>query len=168
VLEISAGDPYAHRVLGTVLQARDRGAAAVASLEEATRLDPGSSEAFSELAIALAGEGGLSDTIDADRRALEICPRNVGARHHLAQLKTFSADDPDLWALKALAREEGVLARSQTAGLFLALAKAYDDVGDYDSPSDRAPGARHSLRSRPGGHLPVLLQLEPAVHQVRV
>jgi tetratricopeptide (TPR) repeat protein len=131
-LQTNARDPAAHRLLGTILQTLDRGGEAVTCFEEATRLDPGNPEAFRCLAIALSQEGRLSDAIAADRRALELNPRHTGALHHLVQLKTLSRDDPDFASLEALGQDEDSFDDSQLIGLFFALAKAYEDVGDVE------------------------------------
>jgi tetratricopeptide (TPR) repeat protein len=130
-LHSNRADADAHRLLGTILQAQDRGAAAIASLEHAVSLDPGNATAFRQLANALGAEGRVSEAISADRKALELRPREVWAFYHLAQLKTFSAGDPDLLALEALASDDDGLEAPELAAVLFALAKACDDFGDY-------------------------------------
>ena len=131
-LSIDRSNAVAHRVLGTILQAQEHGLAAIASFQEAISLDPGSAKAFKQLANALGEEGLLSEAIDADRKALELCPRYAWALYHLAQLKTFSSGDPELMALEALARDDEGLEPLELIAVLFGLAKAYDDLGDYD------------------------------------
>jgi tetratricopeptide (TPR) repeat protein len=88
--------------------------------------------ALYRLAVALAEQGRVLDAIEADRKALDLEPRYVPSRYHLAQLKTFTRDDPDLLALETLAGGEDAFEASELTGLFFALSKAYDDVCDYD------------------------------------
>lgn len=132
-LAVDDANSEAHRVLGRILQAKDyRDAAAVASFEEAVRLDPDNAKAFKDLALALAEEGRLPAAIDAIRGALKSRPRYFSALYLLAQLKTFSPGDPDLLALEVLARDEEALDEQQLIKLCFTLAKAYEDVGDYE------------------------------------
>jgi tetratricopeptide (TPR) repeat protein len=132
LLALDDADADAHRVLGTILLAQDRGAEAVASLERAVSLDAANATAFRQLANALGTEGRAAEAIAADRRALELRPRDVWARYHLAQLKTFTTvgDDPDLDALEALAGEPDRLQGPELTAVLFALAKACDDLGD--------------------------------------
>lgn len=74
----------------------------------------------------------MAEAIDLDRRALSLDPRHVAALSHLARLKKFQAGDADLAALEQAAREANGLPESKRAVLFFALAKAYDDTGDYE------------------------------------
>jgi tetratricopeptide (TPR) repeat protein len=129
---MGGADSEAYRLLGTILQAEDRGGAAVASFEEAVRLDPRSAKALKNLAVALAEEGRLSAAIDASRSALRVRPGYFSALYLLAQLKEFSAGDPDLVVLEALARDEDALEERDLVRLCFTLAKAYEDVGDYE------------------------------------
>lgn len=131
-LAINVADAELHRLLGTILHAQDRGAAAVASLGEAVRLDPRNTKASTQLAIALAEQGQLSEATTAAHKAIELSPRDVGPRALLARLKTFSPGDPDLLALEAMARDEGSFEDGELIALFFTLAKAYEDVRDYE------------------------------------
>lgn len=131
-LSISSSDADAHRVLGTILQAQERGGAALASFEQAVRLDPGNATAFKQLAGALGAEGRTAEAIAADRKAIELRPRYVWAHYHLAQLQTFSAGDPDLLALESLAHDADALDTASLTAVLFALAKACDDFGDYE------------------------------------
>src|SRR5471030_566688 len=95
----------------------------VESLREAVRLDPGSARAWKNLAVALIETGDLPEAMQAVRSALRLRPRYLSALYLLAQLKTFSADDPDLRTLEALATDEGALAEREVMQLCFTMAK---------------------------------------------
>jgi tetratricopeptide (TPR) repeat protein len=104
----------------------------VESRREAVRLDPGSPRAWKNLAVALTEAGRLPEAIQAVRSALRLRPRYLSALYLLAQLKTFAADDPDLRTLEVLAADEGGLQEREVMQLSFTLAKALEDVGDYE------------------------------------
>jgi tetratricopeptide (TPR) repeat protein len=120
----------AHRLLGTVLRLQGRGVDAVAVLRRAVALDPQSAKAFLHLAISLAEVGRLSEALDADRRAIALRPQYPGALAHLARLKRFAPGDPDLAALEAADNDH--LDEVDRTILLFALAKAFEDTGEFD------------------------------------
>jgi tetratricopeptide (TPR) repeat protein len=86
----------------------------------------------------LSAEMGQIDlAIDQYSRAIAIRPGLVAAHFGRAVVKTFHSSDPDLAALEHLACMEGLPDSSLTLVHF-ALAKALEDVGDYDRAFEHA------------------------------
>jgi tetratricopeptide (TPR) repeat protein len=75
--------------------------------------------------------GQIDLAIDQYKRAIAIRPGLIAAHFERALLKTFRANDPDLAALEHLARMDD-LPESSAPLVHFALAKALEDVGDYD------------------------------------
>ena len=126
-------DPDAHRMLGTILHERGSYDAALASFEEALRLDPGNAKTYKQLAEVLAEHGRVDDALAAGRRALDVRPDYAGALANIASLKRFeSADDADLVLIEQLVDGPSRLRDSDRMILLFALGKAYDDLGDFD------------------------------------
>lgn len=131
-LSISSASGELHRTLGRIVHDQHRVDEAVAHFEEAVRLNPTNPDGLTDLALSLGEQGRMSEALAAAGRALEIAPNHLGALYHLTQMKAFSAGDPDLLALEKLAGEENAVSEESTHFLYFALAKAYEDVGDYD------------------------------------
>lgn len=123
-------DAEAYRLLGTVLRLQGRGPDALEVLRRAVELDPHSAKAFLHLAISLAEDGRLEAAMAADREAIALRPDYPGALAHLARLKRFLPGDPDLAALEAADGDR--LDEVERIIVLFALAKAFEDTGDYD------------------------------------
>ena len=134
-LAVNAGNGEAHRLLGKLMQAQERGDDAVLHFAEAARLDPCDPKASRQLGGALAEEGRLAEAITALRNALEVRPGDVKALSILGRLKRFSPGDPDLAALEARV-EQGDLEPHESIMASFTLAKAYEDVGDFERSFD--------------------------------
>jgi tetratricopeptide (TPR) repeat protein len=75
--------------------------------------------------------GQLPDAQHAFLKALQIDASIAGVYVNLADSKTFSAGDPHLAAMEALASKPQGLSRTDRLQLDFALGKAYADLGDY-------------------------------------
>jgi tetratricopeptide (TPR) repeat protein len=147
VIEMGDASAYAHELLGTILQAQDRVAEAVDSFQEAVRLEPGNAEAFQLLSIALAELGCMTEAIAAVRASLLLRPHHAGALYHLAELKEFYPGDPDLGMLEAASADLDDIDQHDAVFLCFALAKAYDDLGEYNRSFgylERANAIKHA------------------------
>lgn len=127
---LQPGFADAHSNLGNALRALDRYDEALASYREALRLDP-------NLADAHAGIGALRETLGqlqaaraAFEKAVSLAPRRSEFHHSLAGVKRFTATDPQLAAMQALAQDPATLGTEANVPLHFALAKAYDDLGE--------------------------------------
>lgn len=116
--------------LGYALTQCNRNDEAVTYLERAVAIKPDHPEALNNLAIARYDLGQTGEALACYERALAARPHYADCWRNYAALKRFTADDP------AIAKLERALAAATGAGdrmaLGLALAKAYDDIGDTD------------------------------------
>lgn len=130
------------------------------------RLDPHNPEAYKDLAVALAENGRLDGALAATRKALALRPRYFAALYLLAQLKRFSPGDEDLMTLEALARDRTNLGPRELTRLYFTLAKAYEDVGDFERSFSYLREAnarrRRTFRYDVGVDVTAMLQIEHA------
>ena len=110
------------------------------------RLDPDNPKPRRQLALALAEEGRLPEALQAVRRGLELWPDDPAALSLLGRFKRFSPGDADLAALEALVRD-GSLDMNESIVLLFTLAKAYEEVGDYERAFESMRRANELQRS---------------------
>ncbi|MBP2301870.1 tetratricopeptide repeat-containing sulfotransferase family protein [Azospirillum picis] len=126
-------DAGVHNVLGEVQQALGRTDEALASFEQAARLPGTVAEAAGVNGAVLLMEAGRPEEALARFDAvLAANPRNVSAWSNRADLKSFSAGDPDIARMEALLGPQGVAGFLDRMRLHFALGKAYLDGGDSD------------------------------------
>ena len=117
---------------GNALQELNRPLDALTSYDQALALRPAYVEALENKAILL-GEFGV---LDAARQALQsviaVAPGRARAHYHLARLKRMTRSDPQLKILEGLAGNLGALSTKDAIDVGFAVAKAYDDIGDYE------------------------------------
>jgi len=82
-IEIKADYAEAHRCLGDVLRQQGRHAEAIASLRDASRLEPGNAETHFNLGMALANDSRLDEAVECFGRAIRLRPGHVAAHLHL-------------------------------------------------------------------------------------
>lgn len=131
-LDLSVQRSEAHRLLGAMIEAQGRLDEAIECYRNAIQANAANAEAHRQLAYVLGQQGQLGDAIEADRQALMVRPGWVGPLYHLTCMTTISANDAEFAALEALLPDHESLDEEDRALLFFALAKAYEDVGDYD------------------------------------
>lgn len=125
----------AHYNKGNALNALDRTGEALAAYERALEFRPDYTEARSNLGRTLMELGRLAEAETVFRDTLRQRP-NFGVTYlRLANLKRFSANDPDIAAMEA---ELVKLPASdaQVVPFCFALGKAYEDCEDYDRAFD--------------------------------
>jgi len=101
-------------------------AAALACIEKAPRFAQGHgwvAEMYQTL-------GRMDEAMTHAREALRLNPEYVGGYYTIASAKSFTADDPDLTEMEALAGR--VTATNQKIPLCFALGRAYESLKDYD------------------------------------
>lgn len=118
--------------LGNSLHALDRHDEAIAAYEAALAARPDNAAAHSNLGTALRELGRLDEARRAFERAVALAPERAGFHLNLAEVKRFSAGDPQLGALAALARQEAALPAQERIELQFALAKAHADLGETE------------------------------------
>jgi tetratricopeptide (TPR) repeat protein len=121
---------YAHNNLGNALATQDRIDEAKAQYERALLLNPDYANAHNNLGNILKEQGKFDEAMAHYGRAIAIQPDYAEAHLNRAETKSFERGDADLAALQALA-EKSDLPAEKMPYVHFALAKAFDDVGDY-------------------------------------
>ncbi len=121
----------AHNNLGNLLIEQNRPGEAAAHFAQAIAANPGNAEAHTNLGNSLRDQGRFDEALAHYDRAIRIRPALVEAHYNRAEIKTFRAGDADLTALEGLARGND-LPSGKGPFIHFALAKALDDVGDYE------------------------------------
>jgi len=132
--------------LGYALTQANRSEEALAFLERAVAIKPDHPEALNNLAIARYDLGQKDEALANYEKALAARPHYADCWRNYAALKRFTKDDP------AIAKLERVLAAATGAEdrmpLSLALAKAYDDVGETDKAFEQFARGNMLARQR--------------------
>jgi len=127
--------------LANSLHALERHGEAIAQYEAALAASPGNAVAASNLGTALREMGRLAEARRAFEQAVALAPERAGFHLNLAEVKRFTAGDPQLAALERLAHRVDSLPPQEQIELHFALAKARADLGEH------APAFRHLLRA---------------------
>jgi Flp pilus assembly protein TadD len=136
----------AHAGLGDVLLDRGQPLKAAAAFGRAVALKPDFAGAYNNLSLALKEAGRLVEAGHAAEAAIRLAPKRAAYYANLAEVRTFTHDDPHVAALEALTQEastqeastqealaqDASLVAGERAHLHFALAKAYEDVGRPD------------------------------------
>jgi len=131
-IQLEPGFAEAHNNLANVLQALGRPDGAAEHFRTAIRLKPDFPDAHANLGRLLTAEGRIDEAAGHFRRAAELVPRNGSFFRRLARLKRFTADDPDLARMRALANDADSLGPTERMELHFALGKALGDVAEYE------------------------------------
>nr|WP_206951502.1 tetratricopeptide repeat-containing sulfotransferase family protein [Trinickia acidisoli] len=128
---LAPGRADAHNVLGQVLQSLARHDEAMAAFETSAAL-PGTvaEDALIGQAMLLMEAGRKDDALTAFDRVQERFPDSVRALAGRADIKTFSANDPDIQRMEAWLAESEQRPLSDGTDMHFALGKAYLDIGD--------------------------------------
>jgi len=121
----------AHNNLGNALMKLERIDEAQAHYERALALKPDYANAHNNMGNVLKEKGQFEDAMAHYTRAIQIKPDHAEAHLNRTELKHFERGDADLAALESLAAS-GDLPPDKALYVHFALAKALDDVGDYD------------------------------------
>jgi tetratricopeptide (TPR) repeat protein len=99
---------------------------------QAIALNPHLADAHAALASWLAEMGRYEEALRAQARAIELDPDQPRHYYHWSYITRWTADDPRLSALQALAQKSGSRPLVDRVHLNFALAKAYADCGDVE------------------------------------
>ena len=146
-LAINPGHGAAWANLGNAWAALRREAEAVACYERALACPTRDPDTYCSVALSLQALGCLSDARRAIEAAVELAPRRPDFYHVLARIKRFAADDLHIARMEALAQDMGSFSESVQAGVHFALAKAYDDIAEYER-SFRHASTANALKRR--------------------
>ncbi len=131
VLNLKPDYATAHNNLGNALMRQDRMEEAQAHYERALALQPDYANAHNNLGNVLKDWGRFDDAMAHYERAIAIRPDYAEAHLNRSELKRFQRGEADLAALEALAEKDD-LAADKALYVHFALAKALEDVGEYD------------------------------------
>jgi Flp pilus assembly protein TadD len=108
----------------------DRHEEALERARRAIALDPALPDAHATLAVGLADLGQYEEARRALARAIELGPDRARFYFFWGNITRWTADDPRLAGLEALARKSATLPIDAQVDINFALAKAYADCGD--------------------------------------
>ncbi len=146
VLEATPGKLAALSNLGSVLLRLGRRDEAAAAYEQALAMEPRSIPVLCNLAILRAEAGDYEAARALYQRVFEVAPDDAEAHHDYSRIKTFRPGDPDLAAMERL-RVRPDLDSEQAVFLDFALAKAYQDIGDWDAAFRHVASANRLKRA---------------------
>lgn len=133
--------------LGGVLVELARPEAAVPHFRRAISLDPDFAKAHHNLGAALHDLGGLDEAQACYRRAIALKPDYAAAYRHMSRVKRFTPNDPDVAAMQGLLKAPSLDAGDRVA-LHFALAKACEDMGEYEPAFEHLIQANQGARRR--------------------
>ena len=130
-IRLMPGFAEAHSNRGNALKGLGRLEESVASYDKAIELKPELADAWHNRANALKDLGDLDDAIASYERAIRVRPDFAQAHRCLSALKSFARDDPQIDVMQRLLSGSR-LPESSRSEICFALAKAQEDVGEYD------------------------------------
>lgn len=125
-------DPHyvaAYNNLGRSLNALNRPQDAITAFNQALARDPDYALAHAGLGNALLFMGRMDEARAECERAVALAPDQPAVHRALSEVKKYTAGDPAIAAMEALARRDSD--DSERAELYFALYKAYADIGEY-------------------------------------
>ena len=120
-----------HNNLGNILNIMGRSEEAEASLRKAIEFEPDFAETHHNLGITLAGLGRLKEAEASYRQAISLKPTYAEAHRQLSGMKKFNEQDAQFLQMQALSLEVSC-SDEQQCHLSFALAKAFEDLGDFE------------------------------------
>ena len=146
-LAIAPSDPLALNNRGEALQKLMRGEDSLASYDAAIVASPDFAEAHGNRGHLLAQLGRTEEAVQALERAIALNPARPKFYQHLAPLRRFGPDDPDLARMRALSARAGGLSLEERIELGFALAKAMADAGEHAPAFEQLSAANRLKRS---------------------
>ncbi|MFQ5764642.1 MAG: sulfotransferase [Rhodospirillales bacterium] len=134
-IALAPGRAGFHCNLGSALERQGRFEEAETAYAEALSLDPDHVPSLRNLGALCRDLGRFEDAEEPFRRVLALRPEEPVSLLDLTVMKTFTKDDPDLDRLQAFL-EAPELAESDRQVVHFRLAKALDDLGEYDAAFD--------------------------------
>ncbi len=116
---------------GNALKNLGRFKAALCDYEKAIQLKPNYAEAYNNRGNTLKDIGRVQEALNDYNEAIQLKPDYAEAHRHISVLKKYKADDTQLGIMERLL-ETDKITESEQMHLSFALAKAYEDIKDYD------------------------------------
>ena len=117
--------------LADTLNGLGRPKEAISHLAKALQVEPNFAEAHNNMGNALYLVGKLDEAEASYERALKIMPAYAEAHRNLSTVKKYRPGDAQIAEMHALLERDGMTDR-HAMNLSFALAKAHDDIGDFD------------------------------------
>jgi Flp pilus assembly protein TadD len=130
MLDPTRAAPYC--ALGNILMDTGRFDEAETLLRRAIAINPERDEFHNNLGLVLKQVGRLAEARQAAEEAVRLAPRKPLNLLNLGEVRQYTAADPYVTALEALAVDEVSLSADDRVYLHFALAKAYADVGRHE------------------------------------
>jgi tetratricopeptide (TPR) repeat protein len=121
----------AYNNLGITFQNIDKTDKAIKNYEKAIQLKPDYAEAYNNLGITFQNIGQSAKAIKNYKKAIQINPNYAKAYFHLGALETYKPNDSKIEFMKNMLNDSS-FGISDKAYLCFALAKAYEDLDEYD------------------------------------
>lgn len=148
ILEHEPENIDALHLLGTLLWSRNKSSVeALGLVLKALQLRPDAPVIRHNYASMLTAKGHFDEAIRSYRRAIALNPDYAEAYFNLSGFLKFEAHDPLIQEMKAL-HAKATLSEADRTYLGFALAKALDDIGEYDEAFAHAKEA-NGLVNRP-------------------
>ncbi|MFT8676153.1 MAG: sulfotransferase [Acetobacter sp.] len=132
---VLAHDPASHAAhikMGELLHDRGHYPQALAHLQQAATLRPDDAPSHVALGRVLRETGQIEAARQAFRKAIALAPDRLDSYAGLIRITHFTADDPALLALRALAAKADTLPVPEQVDLHFALGKALADIGQHE------------------------------------
>jgi hypothetical protein len=147
----------AYNSLGNALVDLGRSDEAVTAYNKAIALNPSCAEAHNNIGVALKELGRLSDAREATERAIALAPRTAVYFRSLGEVRRFVAGEEHLATMEELARDAASLTIQDRTELHFALAKAYEDLGQYENSFHQLQAGNALKRSQITHHESTIL-----------
>jgi tetratricopeptide (TPR) repeat protein len=119
------------------LLVQDRDAEAHKALRQLVAREPGNASAWNLLGISYTEMGRFAEAEDCFQRGLAQAPSMTGVYYDLVRCRRITEGDRDLIARMEAASQQPPESDAVAIRLWLALGKAYDDLGQYDQAMRR-------------------------------
>lgn len=130
-VSLNPANAMAHNNLGAALHESQRPEEALVCYRKALSCNPQYPDALRNMGNALQSIGRIGEARRAYQAALSLAPRQATLYHSLSACWRFTAGDPYLAAMEALAADADGLGESEAMHLHFALAKALRDTGGH-------------------------------------
>jgi tetratricopeptide (TPR) repeat protein len=123
--------PAVINLLAAALRGLGRLKEAIQVFDQLIGINPDSAEVYNSRSGALTELGMIKEAISGYEQALELEPDYAHIHRNLAELKNYKTNDPQLALMEQCYADTG-LDNSQHIHICFALAKAHDDLGNFD------------------------------------
>jgi len=128
-----APDSVAARLaMAEVRLAEDESEMAQELIDQALILDPKSATGLNMLGFRQSQRGHFEDAESSFKKSMELSPIQGLAYLGLTQTRKFSTNDLPLLSRMKTLQGNGILSAAESSSLHFALAKAYDDIGEFE------------------------------------